>query len=115
MIWLPADNDGCRFSHHRRQRGTNHIKTRGVDRKILLSSIIYNILLSFFVCDLARRHGWAARMLDRVDPSTATMLGVFLPVLQIGVVLWFSSCDVTRLSYVAVGTKKTIGEVRYVT
>jgi hypothetical protein len=54
-------------------------------------------------------------MLDRVDPSTATMLGVFLPVLQIGVVLWFSSCDVTRLPYVAVGTKKTIGEVRYVT
>ena len=53
------------------------------------------------------------------EGGSATMLGVFLPVLQIGVVLWFSSCDVTRLSYVAVGTKKIKGGagagVRYVT
>jgi hypothetical protein len=32
-----------------------------------------------------------------------------LPVLPVGVVLWLSSRDVTRLSYVAVGTKKTKG------
>ncbi len=34
------------------------------------------------------------------------MVVVFLPVLPVGVVLWLSSRDVTRLSYVAVGTKK---------
>ncbi len=47
------------------------------------------------------------------------MVAVFLPVLPVGVVLCFSSRDVTRLSYVAVGTKKTKGGagvgVRYVT
>jgi hypothetical protein len=43
----------------------------------------------------------------------------FLPVLPVGVVLCLSSRDVTRSTYVAVGTKKNNGgagaEVRYVT
>ena len=47
------------------------------------------------------------------------MVAVFLPVLPVGVVLWLSSRDVTRSSYVAFGTKKTKGGagagVRYVT
>ena len=34
------------------------------------------------------------------------MVAVFLPVSPVGVVLCLSSCDVTRSSYVAVGTKK---------
>jgi hypothetical protein len=34
------------------------------------------------------------------------MVAVFLPILPVGVVLCLSSRDVTRLSYVAVGTKK---------
>ena len=53
------------------------------------------------------------------EGGSATMVAVFLPVLLVGVVLWLSSRDVTRLSYVAVGTKKTKGGagagVRYVT
>jgi hypothetical protein len=40
------------------------------------------------------------------EGGSATMVAVFLPVLPVGVVLWLSSCDVTRLSYIAVGTKK---------
>jgi hypothetical protein len=39
--------------------------------------------------------------------SANSMVAMFLPVLPVGVVLWFSSGDVTRSSYVAVGTKKT--------
>jgi hypothetical protein len=42
------------------------------------------------------------------DGGSATMV-VFLPVLPVGVVLWLSSRDVTRSSYVAFGTKKTKG------
>jgi hypothetical protein len=53
------------------------------------------------------------------EGGSATMVAVFLPVLPVGVVLWLSSRDVTRSSYVAVGTKKTKGGagagVRYVT
>jgi hypothetical protein len=53
------------------------------------------------------------------EGGLATMVVVFLPVLPVGVVLWLSSCDVTRSLYVAVGTKKTKGgagaRVRYVT
>ena len=42
------------------------------------------------------------------EGGSATMVAVFLPVLPVGMVLWFSSPrDVTRSSYVAVGTKKT--------
>ncbi len=41
------------------------------------------------------------------EGGSATMVAVFLPVLPVGVVLWHSSYDVTRLSYVAFGTKKT--------
>ena len=40
------------------------------------------------------------------EGGSATMVAVFLPVLPVGVVLWLSSRDVTRSSYVAVGTKK---------
>jgi hypothetical protein len=53
------------------------------------------------------------------EGGLATMVAVFLPGLPVGVVLWLSSRDVTRLSYVAVGTKKTKGGagagVRHVT
>ena len=40
------------------------------------------------------------------EGGSATMVAVFLPVLPVGVVLWHSSYDVTRSSYVAFGTKK---------
>jgi hypothetical protein len=40
------------------------------------------------------------------EGGSATMVAVFLPVLPVGVVLCLSSRDVTRSSYVAVGTKK---------
>ena len=40
------------------------------------------------------------------EGGLATMVAVFLPVLPVGVVLCLSSRDVTRSSYVAVGTKK---------
>ena len=40
------------------------------------------------------------------EGGSATMVAVFLPVLPVGVVLWLSSRDVTRSSYVAVCTKK---------
>jgi hypothetical protein len=40
------------------------------------------------------------------EGGSATMVAVFLPVLLVGVVLWLSSCDVTRSLYVAVGIKK---------
>ncbi len=40
------------------------------------------------------------------EGGSATMVAVFFPVLLVGVVLWLSSRDVTRSSYVAVGTKK---------
>jgi hypothetical protein len=40
------------------------------------------------------------------EGGSATMVAVFLLVLPVGVVLWLSSCDVMRSSYVAVGTKK---------
>ncbi len=52
------------------------------------------------------------------EGGSATKVAVFLPVLPVGVVLWLSSHDVTRSSYVAVATKKTKGGadagVRYV-
>jgi hypothetical protein len=44
MIWLPADDDECRFGHHRCWRLTNYIKTRGVNRKILITAIIIGLL-----------------------------------------------------------------------
>jgi hypothetical protein len=40
------------------------------------------------------------------EGGSATMVAVFLPVLPVGVVFCLSSRDVTRSSYVAVGTKK---------
>ena len=40
------------------------------------------------------------------EGGSATMVAVFLPVLPVGVVLCLSSRDVTRSTYVAVGTKK---------
>jgi hypothetical protein len=40
------------------------------------------------------------------EGGLVTMVEVFLPVLLVGVMLWLSSRDVTRSSYVAVGTKK---------
>jgi hypothetical protein len=40
------------------------------------------------------------------EGGSATMVAVFLPVLPVGVMLWLSSRDVTRSSYVAVGSKK---------
>ena len=43
------------------------------------------------------------------EGGSATMVAVFLPVLPVGVVLWLSSRDVTRSSYVAFGTKKNKG------
>ena len=53
------------------------------------------------------------------EGGSATMVAVFLPVLPVGVVLCLSSRDVTRSTYVAVGTKKNKGGagagVRYVT
>ncbi len=39
-----SGNDGCRFGHHRCQRATDYIKTRGVDRKIIISIIINDLL-----------------------------------------------------------------------
>jgi hypothetical protein len=42
------------------------------------------------------------------EGGSATMVAVFLPVLPVGVVFWLSSRDVTRSSYVAVGTKKNL-------
>ena len=53
------------------------------------------------------------------EGGSATMVSVFSPVLPVGVVLCLSSRDVTRSTYVAVGTKKNKGGagagVRYVT
>ncbi len=43
------------------------------------------------------------------EGGSTTIVAVFLPVLPVGVVLWLSSRDVTRSSYVAFGTKKTKG------
>jgi hypothetical protein len=43
------------------------------------------------------------------EGGSTTMVAVFLPVLLVGCVLWLSSRDVTRSSYVALGTKKTKG------
>jgi hypothetical protein len=113
IIWSPADDDGCRFSHPRRRRATDYIKTRGVDRKILISTII-----NFFIRDLARHHGRVARTFDRIDPSLPCRWrggrlghhgrGVFAGFAG-WCVLWLSSRDVTRSSYVAFGTKKTKG------
>ncbi len=118
IIWSPADDDGCRFGHHRRRRATNYIKIRGVDRKILITTIINGFVSYYFVCDLAQHHGRVARTLDRVDPSTPCRWrggrlghhgrGVFAGFAG-WCVLWLSSRDVTRLSYVAFGTKKTKG------
>ena len=70
MIRSPADDDGCCFGHHRRRRATDYIKTRGVDRNKLITSLIYNLTSYYFVRDLARHHGRVARTLDRAEPST---------------------------------------------
>ncbi len=40
------------------------------------------------------------------EGGSTTMVAVFLPVLPVGVVLWLSSRDITRSSYVAFGTQK---------
>lgn len=39
------------------------------------------------------------------EGGLATMVAVLLPILPVGVVLWLSSPDVTRSTYVTVGTK----------
>ena len=70
MIWLPADDDGCCFGHHRRRRATDYIETRGVDKNRLISTIINDLIPYYFVCDLTQHHGRVARTLDCVDPST---------------------------------------------
>ena len=70
MIWLPADDDGCRFGHHRCRRATDYIKIREVNRNKLITTLIYDLIWYYFVPDLARHHGRVARTLDRVDPST---------------------------------------------
>ena len=70
MIWLPADNDGCRFGHHCRWRATDYIETRGVDKNRLITTIINDLIPYYFVRDLTQHHGRVARTLDRVDSST---------------------------------------------
>jgi hypothetical protein len=70
IIWSPADDDGCRFGHHRRRRATDYIKIREVDRNKLISTIINGFVSYYFVRDLAQHHGRVACTLDRVDPST---------------------------------------------
>ena len=119
MIWSPDDDDGCRFGHHRRRRATDYIKTRGVDRKILISTIINGLLRYNFLSATSpdTMDGLPARSIALIhqlhvageEGGSATMVAVFLPVLPVGVVLWLSSRDVTRSSYVAFGTKKTKG------
>jgi hypothetical protein len=118
MIWSPADDDGCRFGHHRRRRATNYIKIREVDGNTLKSTIFYDLIPYYLVRDLARHHGRVAHTLDRVDPSTSHPWrgrklghhgrGVFAGFAS-WCVLWLSSRDVMRSSYVAFGTKKTKG------
>jgi hypothetical protein len=49
---------------------TDYIKTRKIDRKILITTIFYDLLRKFFVRDLAHHRGRVARTMDRVDPST---------------------------------------------
>ena len=70
MIWLPADDDGCCFGHHRRRRATNYIKIREVDRNKLITTLIYDLVWYYFVHDLAQHHGRVARTFDRAEPST---------------------------------------------
>jgi hypothetical protein len=116
MMWSPANDDGCRFGHHRRRRATNYIKTREVDGNKLISTIFYDLTSYYFVRDLARHHGRVARTFDRAEPSTPRRwrggrLGHHgRGVLPVGVVLWLSSRDVTRTSYVTVGTKNNLKE-----
>ena len=106
MTWSPADDDECRFGHHRRWRATDYIKIREVDRKKLISTIINGFVLYYIVRDLAQHHGRVARMLDRVDPSTPCRWrggrlghhgrGVFAGFAG-WCVLWLSSRDVTDI------------------
>jgi hypothetical protein len=70
IISLPANNNGCRFGHHRCQQATNYSKTREVDRNKLITTFIYNVTSYYFVRNHDQHHGRVARTLDRAEPST---------------------------------------------
>jgi hypothetical protein len=102
LIWWPANDDGCRFSHHRRQRATNYIKIREVDRNKLITTFIYDLVWYYFIRDLARHHGRVARTFDRAEPSTPRRWrGGRLGHHGRGVLPVFSCCGwLSHLSYV---------------
>ena len=101
-----------------RRRATDYIKTREADRNKLISTIINGFVSYYFIRNLAQHHGRVARTFDRAEPSTPHRWrggrldhhgrGVFAGFAG-WCVLWLSSRDVTRSSYVAFGTKKTKG------
>jgi hypothetical protein len=78
----------------RRWWATNYIKTRGVNRNILSTTLIYDLSLYYFVRNLAQHHGRVAHTFDRAEPSTPCCwrrrrLGHRgRGVLPVGVVLW---------------------------
>ena len=99
---MPADDDGCRFGHHCRQRATNYIKIREVDRNKLITTLIYDSIWYYFVRDLAQHHGCVARRFDRDEPSTPPRWrGGRLGHHGRGVLPVFSCCGcLSHLSYV---------------
>ncbi len=105
---MSANDDRCRFGHHRCRRTTDYIKTRKIDRKILLSTIFYDLLPYFLFLSATLPNTLdrsSARWIVRIHKLHVVawrggrlghQVAVFLPVLPVGVVCGISS----SLSYV---------------
>ncbi len=63
MIRALVDNNGCRFSHHCHLWADDVIIEIEVDGNKIITTLIYNFLLYFFICDLDQHLGWVSRML----------------------------------------------------
>ncbi len=70
MIRALVDYDGCRFGQHCCWRAGNVIIKIEVDRKEFITTLIYDLLLYFFIRNLDQHLGRVSRALYSVEPST---------------------------------------------
>ncbi len=70
MIRVLVDDDGCRFSHHCCRQVGDVIKKIEVDRNKLITILIYDLLIYFFIHDLDQHLGRVSPALYCVEPST---------------------------------------------
>jgi hypothetical protein len=73
---MPANDNGCRYGHHRRRWSTNCVKIREVDRNKLITTFIYDLICNMV---LLRPRILSAVTCQRMNLSVETgRIGVHL-------------------------------------